>query len=134
MFKNATAMDGRSSDLKSWKAMMLIAVLILSVFGAAMVIDSELSDATDPSITVNPAGPLTLYSNGTTDKTKEIEVTIDPQGKTGLSLSVTCTGSKVSVSPSTPTITNNKAKFTITASSAGTSTVTVTLNGTELTT
>ena len=134
MFKNATVMDGRSSDLKSWKAVMLIAVLILSVFAAAMVADSELSDATDPSITVKPTGPLTLYSNGTTDKTKEIEVTIDPQGKTNLTLSVTCSNSKVSVSSSSPTITNNKAKFTITASSAGTSTVTVTLNNTGLTT
>lgn len=130
MFKNATAMDGRSSDLKSWKAMMLIAVLILSVFAAVVVVDSDSSSAAEgdpPTITLSESS-VTLYSNGTgTAKAKEITVTINNY-TTGLTLTASSASTThATVSPATQSLSSGTTKITITAMAKTTGSISITV-------
>ena len=127
MFKNATAMNGRSSDFKSWKAVMLIAVLILSVFCAVTVVDSDDSDAA-ASVSVSPKN-ITVYENGSSSqKTKTVTVTVDKGGVDAARLEVTSSDStKVRVSSESPSISGTTATFTVTGVGVTTTEVTITV-------
>ena len=122
MFKNATAMDGRSSDLKSWKAVMLIAVLFISLISVVAVADS--TSAANESIDVDASATLLL--NDDSKKSKEITVTVSADNYNGLSIRATGDTGKVTLTnPSAISSSDHKSKFTITGTAITASPVTV---------
>ena len=117
MFKNATAMDGRSSDLMSWKAMMLIAVLFISLIAVSMVADSTSADGESISV----SSPSAIILNDATDKkTIEITVTVNATTTSDLSIKVVTTSNKITLSEPSAIGTDKKSKFRITGVSIGT--------------
>lgn len=127
MFKNATAMDGRSSDLKSWKAVMLIAVLFISLLAMVAVADSESTDATD-SISVSPSSATLFLNKSNSDKSVLVTVSVTASDLTGLKVTATSgTMSVASVTTPSSIDTDKKSTFTVTGLSSGSSTITVKL-------
>jgi len=75
MLEKSTATDGKSRTQRDLKAVMFVAVLVIAAVTAMIVVDSEQSDATNPTISINKTS-ATIYTNQS-PQFVEVAVTIN---------------------------------------------------------
>lgn len=127
MLRMPTAMNGRVQDIKSLKALMLVAVLIVAAVAAFGVVDSESTDADTQTLTLSKY-TTTIYTNGF----DQIEATVNIVNTGDKIVAESSNANVVTASAEEDIGEDKKSVVTISsATRAGTATVTVKLmNGT----
>ncbi len=131
MLRMPTAMNGRPRDLKSLKAVMLVAVMIIAAITAISVVDSESPDADTVTMTLSK-NETTIYRNAS-PYSDDIVATISAVN-TGDNIQITSSNSEIADGTASAISSEKKSTITVTsASKTGTATLTVKLmNGDTL--